>query len=77
MAFFRKAFWFLFLFVAIKNLKNKAILLHTYSSGSRVGEIVRLKLQDINAGRKTLRICQCKGQKDRYTLLLDVALDVS
>lgn len=64
------------LFAAIKNLKHKAILLLTYSSGLRVGEVVRLKIQDIDADRKTLRIRQGKGKKDRYTLLSEVALDV-
>ncbi|XEC97295.1 tyrosine-type recombinase/integrase [Paenibacillus tarimensis] len=61
---------------AIHNLKHKAILYLTYSSGLRVGEVVRLKLQDIDQGRKTLYIRQGKGRKDRLTLLSDTAFKV-
>lgn len=64
------------LFAAVKNLKHKAILYLTYSSGLRVGEVVRLQIQDIDADRKTLRVRQGKGKKDRDTLLSDTALDV-
>ncbi|WP_238402943.1 tyrosine-type recombinase/integrase [Paenibacillus mesophilus] len=58
------------------NLKHKAILYLTYSSGLRVGEVVRLRLQDIDYDRKTLRIRQGKGRKDRLTLLSEVAFEV-
>ncbi|GIO97191.1 hypothetical protein J14TS5_22770 [Paenibacillus lautus] len=61
---------------ALHNLKHRAILYLTYSSGLRVGEVVRLKTQDIDFERKTLRVSQGKGRKDRLTLLSDTAMDV-
>jgi integrase/recombinase XerD len=61
---------------AIANLKHKAILYLTYSSGLRVSEVVRLQLQDFDKERKTLPIRQGKGRKDRLTLLSDAALEV-
>lgn len=61
---------------AIHNLKHKAILYLTYSSGLRVSEVVRLRLQDFDQERKTLHIRQGKGRKDRLTLLSDTALEV-
>jgi integrase/recombinase XerD len=61
---------------ATHNLKHKAILYLTYSSGLRVGEVVRLRLQDLDSERKTLRIRQGKGRKDRLTLLSDHAFDI-
>lgn len=61
---------------ALHNLKHRAILYLTYSSGLRVGEVVRLKTQDIDFERKTLRVSQGKGRKDRLTLLSDTAMDI-
>lgn len=58
------------------NLKHKAILYLTYSSGLRVGEVVRLRLQDLDKERKTLRIQQGKGRKDRFTLLSENAYEM-
>jgi len=60
----------------VKNLKHKAILTVTYSSGLRVSEVVRLTLSDFQTDRKLLRIKQGKGKKDRYTLLSDKAMEV-
>lgn len=54
---------------AIQNLKHKVILTLVYSSGLRVGEVVKLKLQDVDPIRRTLHIRQSKGRKDRYTVL--------
>ncbi|WP_339272567.1 site-specific tyrosine recombinase/integron integrase [Paenibacillus sp. FSL K6-1330] len=61
---------------ALHNLKHRAILYLTYSSGLRVGEVVRLKTQNIDFERKTLRVSQGKGRKDRLTLLSDTAMDM-
>jgi integrase/recombinase XerD len=44
-----------------------------YSSGLRVGEVVRLRLEDMDQERKTLHVRQGKGKKDRLTLLSDAA----
>ncbi len=61
---------------SLTNLKHKSLLFLTYSSGLRVGEVVRLRFQDIDIERKTIFIKQGKGNKDRYSLLSDAALDV-
>ncbi|PIU23307.1 MAG: integrase [Chloroflexi bacterium CG08_land_8_20_14_0_20_45_12] len=46
----------------------------TYSAGLRVSEVVRLKVEDIDEERHMIHIRGAKGQKDRYTLLSNVAL---
>ena len=48
--------------------KHRALLVTTYAAGLRVSEVVRLKLGDIDAARRSLRVEQGKGAKDRYTL---------
>lgn len=57
----------------VVNVKHRALLLLMYSAGLRVGEVVRLRLGDLDVERKTLHIRQGKGRKDRMTLLSDVA----
>lgn len=64
------------IFKAIANLKHQAILYVTYSSGLRVGEAVRLKLQDLDIERRTVRINQGKGKKDRFSLLSETAYEI-
>ena len=59
---------------AVENLKHRALLMLLYSAGLRVGEVVRLRLQDLDAARKVIRVRGGKGRKDRYTLLADRAL---
>ena len=51
------------------NIKHKALLMLMYSGGLRVGEIVRLKPEDIDAERSLIHIKGSKGRKDRYTIL--------
>ena len=58
----------------VSNLKHKAILFLTYSSGLRVGEVVRLRVNDIDSDRMLIHVVQGKGRKDRYTVLSEVAL---
>lgn len=62
--------------MGVANLKHQAILYLTYSSGLRVGEVVRLKPGDLDMERKTLRIRQGKGRKDRYSLLSEAAMEI-
>ena len=45
-----------------------------YSAGLRVGEVVRLKPEDIDSERNLIHIRQAKGNKDRYTILSQTAL---
>ncbi|MCZ8158139.1 MAG: tyrosine-type recombinase/integrase [Leptospira sp.] len=55
----------------LPNLKHKLLLKLAYSSGLRVSEVVKLKYSNIDFERKTIRIQQAKGKKDRYSLLAD------
>jgi len=52
-----------------KNLKHRAILALIYSCGLRIGELLSLKLADIQIQRRQLKIIQAKGRKDRYVTL--------
>lgn len=59
---------------ALDNKKHRAILFMIYSAGLRVGEVVRLKINDIDSDRMLIHIVQGKGKKDRYTTLSEIAL---
>lgn len=60
---------------APKNLKHRVMLMTVYSAGLRVGEVVRLKPEDIDGKRKAIKVYQGKGCKDRYTLLSETLLE--
>ena len=51
---------------ATNNLKHKALLSLTYACGMRRGEVINLKIKDLDGKRKLIRIEQAKGKKDRY-----------
>jgi len=63
------------LFAVTPNLKHKAILMITYSSGLRASETGRLKISDIDSKRMMVRISQGKGGKDRYSILSQTTLE--
>ena len=54
---------------AVDNLKHKTILMLVYSAGLRVGEVVRIRLSDVDEDRKLIHLHKAKGNKDRYTVL--------
>jgi site-specific recombinase XerD len=60
---------------AVDNEKHKTILMLIYSAGLRVGEAVRLRIEDIDSERKLIHLRGAKGKKDRYTLLADSVLE--
>ncbi|MFW6035134.1 MAG: site-specific tyrosine recombinase/integron integrase [Halothermotrichaceae bacterium] len=60
---------------ALKNQKHKTILCIIYSAGLRVGEVVRLKIKDIDKHRMLIHVRQGKGKKDRYSILSKQALN--
>jgi integrase/recombinase XerD len=60
----------------VQDLKNLAILMTIYSGGLRLGEALNLKAPDIDSQRMMIRVCQGKGNKDRYTLLGKRTLNV-
>jgi len=55
-------------------LKHQILLVLLYSAGLRVGEVVRLHVDDLDEDRKMIRVRGGKGRKDRYTLLSDLAI---
>lgn len=57
----------------VRNPKHRALLYLTYTSGLRVSEVVRLRLEDCDRERKLLKVRQGKGRKDRQTLLSEAA----
>jgi integrase/recombinase XerD len=64
------------IFEATENLKHRAMLMLVYSSGLRVGEVVRLRIEDLDSVRKLIHVHTGKGKKDRYTLLSESVLRV-
>lgn len=56
------------------NLKHKTILCIMYSTGVRVGEIINLKISDIDSKRMVINIRNAKGGKDRQVPLDPTAL---
>jgi integrase/recombinase XerD len=63
------------LFSVTRNLKHKAMLMITYSSGLRVSETARLRLTDIDSKRMTVGVSQGKGGKDHYSILSQTTLE--
>jgi integrase/recombinase XerD len=59
---------------AYRNPTRRAVLMLLYSAGLRVGEVVRLRPADLDAGRGLLKVRGGKGRKDRYTLLAERAM---
>jgi site-specific recombinase XerD len=47
-----------------------------YSSGLRVSEVVKLKVEDVDSKRMLIYIKGAKGRKDRYTLLSETVLEI-
>jgi integrase/recombinase XerD len=52
-----------------QNIKHKCIISLLYSSGIRRGELLKLKLNQIDSKRMLIKVVEGKGKKDRYTLL--------
>lgn len=59
-----------------KNVKHKAILMLTYSAGLRISEICNMKVADVDSKRMLVRVVQAKGNKDRYSILSALTLDM-
>lgn len=61
---------------ATSNIKHRAILMLTYSSGLRRQELQLIKPQAIDSSRMQVHVVQGKGKKDRYTILSSKTLDL-
>lgn len=58
------------------NIKHKTMLTVVYSAGLRCGELLNLKIGDIDGERMLIHIRDAKGKKDRLTILSQKALDL-
>jgi integrase/recombinase XerD len=54
---------------AAPTLRARVLLMTAYSAGLRLGEILHLRVRDIDAERRLIRVEQGKGRKDRYSVL--------
>jgi integrase/recombinase XerD len=51
------------------NTKHKTMLMLLYGSGLRAGEIISLRVVDIDSKRNLIHVCKAKGFKDRTVML--------
>ena len=58
------------------NIKHKAMLSLLYSAGLRVGELLAIKINEVDSRRMVLIISQSKGAKDRLVPLSAKVLDM-
>src|SRR6202035_2205348 len=58
------------------NLKVHVLLALGYGAGLRAGEVVRLRVGDIDRAQNIIRIVQAKGRKDRHVMLSPETLDL-
>ncbi|MFT4760314.1 MAG: site-specific recombinase XerD [Paraglaciecola sp.] len=56
--------------------KHKVFMTLLYSTGLRLSEALRLRVEDVDAAAMSLRVLDGKGHKDRYTLLSAECLDM-
>jgi integrase/recombinase XerD len=63
------------IFSKVGNLKHRTMLMLIYSGGLRVNEATHLKLLDLDSKRMMIKV-RGKGNKDRYTLLGEKALEI-
>lgn len=60
----------------IKNLKHRTIISLIYSAGLRVGEVINLKINEIDSKRMVIQINNSKGNKDRVVRLSQNILEL-
>ena len=58
------------------DLKQKAMVALMYSSGLRIGEVCRLRYEDVDRRNMRLHITHSKSRNDRYAILSKAALDL-
>jgi site-specific recombinase XerD len=64
------------LLAVASRLKVRVLLSLAYGCGLRAGEVVRLKVKDIDSAQKIIRVEQSKGRKDRNVMLSPEMLDL-
>ena len=60
----------------IPDLKQKTMVTIMYSSGLRIGEVCRLRYEDVDRKCMRLHIARSKNRNDRYAILSHAALDL-
>ena len=58
-----------------RELRDQTFILVAYSMGLRLGEVLNLKVGDIDSDRMKIHIRLGKGQKDRFVVLPEVTLN--
>lgn len=58
------------------DLKQKTMVALMYSSGLRIGEVCRLRYEDVDRKNLRLHITRGKNRNDRYAILSKAALDL-
>ena len=61
---------------ALPNIKHRSILMLVYSAGLRLGEVVRMRIEDILIDQNKVYVKAGKNKKDRYTLLSKQLLSI-
>ena len=61
---------------SMPDLKPKTMVTLMYSSGLRIGEVCRLRYEDVDRKNMRLHITHTKSRKDRYAILSKAALDL-
>jgi integrase/recombinase XerD len=56
--------------------KHKVAFLTLYATGLRIGELVNLKIEDVNSQTMNIRVRQGKGRKDRFVPMSEPLLDI-
>lgn len=63
-------------FNCVDNFKYKTIFMLAYGSGLRIGEIVNLRVEDIDSKNMIIFVREGKGNKERYTILSKQSLEM-
>ena len=63
------------LIAACENAKHKALLLLAYGSGLRSGEVITLRVKDIDSKEMRIFVKGGKTKRDHYTILSQTTLD--
>ena len=60
----------------MEDLKQKTMVAIMYSAGLRIGEVCRLRYEDIDRKNMRIHVTRTKGRNDRYAILSQMALDL-
>lgn len=60
----------------MEDLKQKTMVAIMYSAGLRIGEVCRLRYEDIDRKHMRIHVTHTKGRNDRYAILSQMALDL-